>query len=182
MLLFKDEAGQGRAQELDSWLVELADKDLSIKISWILLILTTPSQFRGGNYLGHLKEKGVPVPQMLLVGLEGLEGLGGLAVLVSEGTVEGEVDFQNREMLEILGGAVYREDFFNEGVFPHHLGALPDAALIAFKRIDLSKPSGIPVTGSTHLDLGVEVSEDKFLDVFLGVVGHNPSLNQKGET
>ena len=61
---------------------------------------------------------------MLLIGLEGLEGLGGLAIMIKEGTVKGEVYFQDREVLKVLGGAVYREDFFNEGVFPHHLGAL----------------------------------------------------------
>ena len=181
VFLLKDEAGQGRAQEFNGWLVELAGKDLGIEIGWVVLVLITPSQLRGGNHLGNLEEKGVPIPQMLLIGLEGLEGLGGLAVLISEGTVEGEVDFQDREVLEILGDAVYREDFFNEGMFPHHLGALPDAALIAFLGIDLSQPAGIPVTGRAHLDLGMEVAEVEFLNVCLRVMGHDPSLNQKGD-
>ena len=49
---------------------------------------------------------------MQLVGLKDLEGLGRLAILVFEGTAEGEVDFQDREVLEILCDAVYRQDFF----------------------------------------------------------------------
>ena len=55
---------------------------------------------------------------MLLICLEGLEGLGGLAIIFKERAVKGKVYFQDREVFEILGGAVYREDFFNEGVFP----------------------------------------------------------------
>ena len=81
-------------------------------------------------------------------------------------------------MFEILGDAVYREDFFGEGVFPHHLGALPDAALIALLGIDLSQPAGVAVTGRAHLDLGMEVAEEKFLNVCLRVMGHDPSTER----
>ena len=72
--------------------------------------------------------------------------MGRLAVLIFKGTVEGEVYLQDREVLEILGDALHRKDFFNEGVFPYRLGTLPDAALIAFLGIDLPQPAGVPVT------------------------------------
>ena len=119
---------------------------------------------------------------MLLRGLEGLKGLGGLAIIIKERAVESEIYFQDREVLEILGEAIYREDFFGEVVLPHHLGTLSYAALIAFKRIDQSQPLGIAVTGCAHLDLGMEVPEEKFLNVCLRVMGHDPSVNRKGMT
>ena len=84
-------------------------------------------------------------------------------------------------MLEILGDAVYREDFFNKGMFPHHLGALSDTTLIVFLGINLPHPAGVPVTGRAHLDLGMEPAEDEFLYVSLEVMRHGPSLNQKGD-
>jgi hypothetical protein len=99
--------------------------------------LATPPQPGGGDYLGDLEEEGVAIPQMLLVGLEDLEGLGGFAVLIFEGTVECKVNLQDREVLEVFFDAVHREDFFNESMFPDHLGALSDPALVAFLGIDL---------------------------------------------
>jgi hypothetical protein len=80
-------------------------------------------------------------------------------VPVCEKTIESEVDLQDREMLEVLGHALHREDFFNEGVFPHHLGALPDAALITFLGIDLSQPTGIAVASRAQPHLGVKAPE-----------------------
>ena len=56
-----------------------------------------------------------------------------------------------------------REDFFREAVFPYHLGALSYAAPIAVLGIDLSQPASVAVAGRTHLDLGVEVSEEELL-------------------
>ena len=63
--------------------------------------------------------------------------MGGHAVLVSDGTVEGEVGFEDREVLEILGDAVNWQDLFKKGVFSYHFGALPDAAVIAFLGVNL---------------------------------------------
>jgi hypothetical protein len=94
-----------------------------------------------------------------------------------------EPQFQIAEVSHRLvggGDAVNREDFFSEGMFPHHLGALPDTTLIAFLSINLPHPAGVPVTGCAHLDLGMEVAEVEFLNVFHGAMGHDPSLNQKG--
>ena len=115
---------------------------------------------------------------MLSVGLEDLEGLSGFAVLFSEGTVEGEVNFQDWEVFEILGSAVNREDFFGDGVFPHHLGTLSYTVLIAVLGIDLPKPAGVSVAGPAHLDLGMEMPEKKFLDVCLPIMGHDPSTER----
>ena len=42
IFLFEDKARQGRAQKLNSWLVELANEDLGIEIGRILPVLTTP--------------------------------------------------------------------------------------------------------------------------------------------
>ncbi len=80
-------------------------------------------------------------------------------MLVFEQRVEGEVDFQDREVLEILGDALHRKDFFNEGMFPHYLGALSDSALITFFGIDLPKPTGIAVASRAQPDLGVKAAE-----------------------
>ena len=128
--------------------------------------------------MGHFEKKGVALPQMLLISFKSLEGLGGLAVLISESTVEGEVDFEDGKVIEILCDAVDREDFFSEGMFTHHLGALSYAALIAFLSVDLPQPTSITVTGRAHPDLGMKVAEVEFLKVVFWVVGHNPSLNQ----
>jgi hypothetical protein len=43
-----------------------------------------------------------------------------------------EVDFQEMEVLEILVDAVYREDLFNEGMFPVHGLPLPGGAGLEF--------------------------------------------------
>jgi hypothetical protein len=40
----------------------------------------------------------------------------------------------------------------------------------------------VQVTGGAHPDLGMEIPEEKFLNVFLGVVGHDPSLTQKANS
>lgn len=80
-------------------------------------------------------------------------------MLVFEKTVESEVDLQDREVLEILSYTLHREDFFNKSVFPHHLGALPDAALIMFFGIDLSQPTGISVASRAQPNLGVKAAE-----------------------
>ena len=74
--MLKDEAGQGRPQELKSWIIELASKDLSIKVSWILLVLIISSELGGGNDLENFEEKGLAIPRMLPIGLEDLEGVG----------------------------------------------------------------------------------------------------------
>ena len=37
------------------------------------------------------------------------------------------------------------------------------------------------VVGRAQLDLGVEVKEEEFVYICRGVMGHTPSLNQKGE-
>ena len=66
-------------------------------------------------------------------------------------------------------------------MFPHHFGALPDAAIITFLGIDLSQPAGVPVTGRSYPDLGMEMAEVEFLNVCLRVMGHDPSVNQKGD-
>jgi hypothetical protein len=107
--------------------------------------------------------------------------LGGLAVLVFEKTVESEVYLQDREVLEILCNTLHREDFFNEGVFPYYFGALYDAALITFFGIDLSQPAGISVASRAQPNLGVKAAETKFLYVSFDILGHVPSLNQKGD-
>jgi hypothetical protein len=181
VLLLEDESGQGRAQELNCWLVELMDKDLGIEIGRVVLVLTPPPEFGSSHYLGNFENKGVTIPQVLLVGLENLVVLGGLAVLVFEWMVKGEVDFQDREMFEVFGDAVHREDFFNEGIFPHHLAALLYPALIAFLGLDLPQPAGVPVTGHAHSDLGIKVAEEEFLNVCLPIMGHDPSLTQKAK-
>ncbi len=100
-------------------------------------------------------------------------------MVVFEQRVEGEVDFQDREVLEILGDALHRKDFFNEGMFPNYLGALPDSALITFFGIDLPKPTSIAVASRAQPDLGVEAPETEFLYVSFDILGHGLSLNQK---
>jgi hypothetical protein len=102
-------------------------------------------------------------------------------VLVFEKTVESEVDLQDREVLEVLGNAVNREDFLYKGLFPHHLGALSYAALITVLAIDLPQPTSIAITSRTQSNLGVKAAEIKFLYVSLEVKRHGPSLNQKGD-
>jgi len=52
-------------------------------------------------------------------------------MFINQWAVKGEVDFQNREVLKVLSDTVHRQYFFCEGLFPHHLGALPDATTIA---------------------------------------------------
>ena len=142
-----------RAQELKSRLIELADKDLAIEVGRIVPVLTTPPQLRGGNDLGHLEKKGIAAPQMLLVGLECLEVVGRIAVIIKERAVKCEVDFQDREVFEILGDAVYWQDLFSVSMVLHLLCALPDTALIALLSIDLSQPASLSVASSTHLYL-----------------------------
>ena len=64
---------------------------------------------------------------------------------------------------------------------PNRLGALSSTALIAVLGIYLPQPAGIPITGCAQLDLGIEVVEEKFLDVILGALRHDPSLTQKAK-
>jgi hypothetical protein len=154
IFLLKDEATQSRTQEFPGGVAELASEDLGIEIGWIFLVLTTPSQFRGSYYLGDFEEKDVFLLQILLISLESLEGLRGLAPLIPEGTIKGEVDLQDREVVEILVHALQGENFFSKGLFPHHLGARADAAKITLLSVDLPQPAGISVASRAQLYLG----------------------------
>jgi hypothetical protein len=89
----------------------------------------------------------------------------------------------DREAFEVLDDAVTgrSKDFYEKGAFSNHLGALSSTALIAVLGIYLPQPAGIPITGCAQLDLGIEVVEEKFLDVILGALGHDSSLTQKGK-
>jgi hypothetical protein len=65
-------------------------------------------------------------------------------------------------------------------MFPYNLGALSDVVLITVFGVDLSQPTGISVAGCAQPDLGVKAAEIEFLYVSFGIMGHGPSLNQKG--
>lgn len=74
------------------------------------------------------------------------------AALVKRGTVEVKIDFQDREVLKILGDALQGEDCLGKGLPPYHLGTAPYAGAVALLRIDLPQPTDIAVTGRTHPD------------------------------
>ena len=89
--------------------------------------------------------------------------LGGLAVRVQEGPVEGEIDFQNGEMLEVLCHAVHREDFLKQRSVPDHLVPAADPPFITLLRVDLPEPAGVAVAGRAYFYEGMEVVEVKLL-------------------
>ena len=54
------------------------------------------------------------------------------------------------------------------------------AATIALRRIYLSYPPGVSITGGSHPDLRVEVAELEFLNVCLRVMEHALNFSQRG--
>ena len=86
-------------------------------------------------------------------------------MVVQKQTVESEIQFQNREMLEVLLHAFYRQELLSDGLASHCLGSFRDLPSEPIRGIDLPQPSCIPVTGRAHGHAGMEVAEEEFFYV-----------------
>jgi hypothetical protein len=110
----------------------------------------------------------------LSVSLENVEVLRWLAVTIYAKGIEGVVDLKNPKVLEILLDALNRQGFFHEGFPANDVCATANPAFIEFLGVDLPDPSGIPVAGSSHQNLRMQISELEFLYApwaFKSVVG-----------
>ena len=96
---------------------------------------------------------------MLGVGLEYLVVLGGLAVMIQKWPVKSKVDLQDRKMFEILFNAVNGEHFLGERFSGNDFGAFGNSAQVAVLGVNLPDPAGIPITGRTDEELGMNIAE-----------------------
>ena len=72
--------------------------------------------------------------------------LGGLAIFFQEWAIERVVDLQKREVLEVFSQAFNGEGFFSKGSVTNFMAPAGNPFLISSLRINLTKPSYIPVT------------------------------------
>lgn len=73
-------------------------------------------------------------------------------------------------MVEILLPAINRQDLLDESLSDDDLGGSGYTSCMAIRRINLSDPSGISITGRTHEDLRMEVAEIEGLWIGRGVL------------
>jgi hypothetical protein len=167
VLLFENEAGEVRAQETHGGFEELLGEECGVEVGWVSEVLVAVAAPPGGNHLRDLENDPVPVFQVAGIGLQNLVSLSRFAALVQERLVKGEVELQDRKVLEILPDAVNREDLLDKRPAGDDLRPSGDPPLIATWGIDLPEPAGVPVARGPQEDLGVEVPEVESADVGL---------------
>ncbi len=117
---------------------------------------------------------------MATVVLQHMIVLSRLAVLIQKKPVEGEIDLQHREVMEILFNAICGQYLLDKSVPGDDFGAFCYSLLIAIRGINLTDPAGISIRGRAYENLRMKIAEIKGLQIGFGVGKQQFSVMKSG--
>ncbi len=109
VFLLEDESPEVMAQQRHRRFVKAAHKDVRIEVGRVGNEFRSASELLSENDLGYLQQDVVIGGKKTGISLEHLEGPGGFSCCIEENGVEGVIQFEYFEMIEVFADAVHGE-------------------------------------------------------------------------